>query len=71
MLGVKITILLIVITVIYRFIVNAMVEQEDAKTKFEIAFNNKYPSYVWAFIILVIIDCIGVVYSVVWFLFLR
>lgn len=71
MLGVKITILLIVITVIYRFIVNAMVEQEDAKTKFEIAFNNKYPLYVWAFIILVIIDCIGVVYSVVWFLFLR
>ena len=71
MLGVKITILLIVITVIYRFIVNAMIEQEDAKTKFEIVFNNKYPSYVWAFTILVIIDCIGVVYSVVWFLFLR
>lgn len=71
MLGVKITVLLIVITVIYRVIVNSLVSQESWDKKVEMAFGTKYPAYVYPLGILVILDALGIVYSAVWFLFLR
>lgn len=71
MLGVKITILLIIITVIYRYIVNSLVSQESWDKKVEMAFGTKYPAYVYPLGILVVLDALGIVYSAVWFLFLR
>lgn len=69
MLGVKITVLLIIITVIYRYIVNSLVSQESWDKKVEMAFGTKYPAYVFG--ILVVLDALGIVYLAVWFLFLR
>lgn len=71
MLLVKVTVFLIVLTVIYRFIVNGLVEQEDANTKLNMVFNNKFPAYVIVFCIMVVVDVIGAVASMFWFLFLR
>ena len=71
MLGVKITILLIIITVIYRYIVNGLIAQESWDKKVNMAFGNKYPIYVYVLGILVVADMIGVIYSAIWFLFLR
>lgn len=71
MLGVKITILLIIITVIYRYIVNSLVSQESWDKKVEMAFGTKCPVYVYPLGILVVLDALGIVYSAVWFLFLR
>ena len=71
MLGVKITILLIIITVIYRYILTDLIEQEIWDKKVEMAFGTKYPAYVYPLGVLVALDALGIVYSVVWFLFLR
>ena len=71
MLGVKITILLILITVICRYIVTGLLAQESWDKKVDMAFGNKYPSYVYVLGILVVLDVIGIIYSAVWFLFLR
>jgi len=71
MLGVKVTVLLIIITVIYKYIVEALLENESVGRKWEMAFGSNYPVYVYPLGILVILDVLGVVYSAVWFLFLR
>lgn len=71
MLGVKITVLLIIITVIYRYIVSSLVSQESWDKKVEMAFGTKYPAYVYPLGALVFLDALGIVYSAVWFLFLR
>ena len=71
MFGVKLTILWTVILVIYRFVVQALISGESVSTKLDIALNNKYPKYVWIFAVMVFIEVVGVIYSVVWFLFLR
>ena len=71
MLGVKITILLIIITVIYRFIVEALLDTESIGRKWDMALGNNYPKYVYILGILVVLDALGVIYSVTWFLFLR
>ena len=71
MLGVKITILLIVITVIYRYIVAGLVSQESWDKKVEMTFGTKYPAYVYPLGVLVVLDALGIVYSAVWFLFMR
>ena len=71
MLGVKITILLIVITVIAKFIVEALLDTESIGRKWDMALGNNYPKYVYILGILVVLDALGIVYSVVWFLFLR
>ena len=71
MLGVKITVLLIIITVIYRYIVNSLVSQESWDKKVEMAFGTEYPAYVYPLGVLVVLDALGIVYSAVWFLFLR
>lgn len=71
MLGVKITALLIVITVIYKYIVEALLANESIGRKWEMTLGNNYPIYVYLLGILVVLDVIGIVYSAVWFLFLR
>ena len=71
MLGVKITAVLIVITVMYNFIMRALLEQESLQSRMNIVLNNKYPKYCYVFVILVVLDMIGIVYSAVWFLFWR
>ena len=71
MLGVKITVLLIVITVIYRYIVEALLANESVGRKWEMALGSNYPVYVYPLGILVVLDVIGIIYSAVWFLFLR
>ena len=71
MLGVKITVLLIIITVIYRYIVNSLISQESWDKKVEMAFGTKYPVYVYPLGVLVVLDALGIIYSAVWFLFLR
>ncbi len=71
MLCVKITVFLVVITIICRIIVNSLIEQESPTVQLNMAMNNKYPPYVLAFGLLCIIDVIGVICSTFWFLFLR
>lgn len=71
MLGVKITVFLIILTIIYRFVVQSWIDQEDTKTKAAMVFYRKYPAYVWVFIIMVFVDTIGFVCSLFWILFMR
>ena len=71
MIGVKITALLIVITVMYYFIMQALLAQESLQNRMNMALNNKYPKYCYVFVVLVVIDAFGILYSLIWFLFLR
>ena len=71
MLVVKVTIFLIVITIIFRFIVNAMISNESLSARIDMTINNKYPAYVYVLGILVAIDIVGIICSAYWFLFMR
>ena len=71
MLVVKVTIFLIVVTVIFRFIVTAKISTESLSAKMDMTFNNKYPPYVYVLGILVAIDFVGIICSAFWFLFMR
>lgn len=71
MLGVKITALLIVLTVIAKYIIEGLLANESIGRKWDMALGNNYPKYVYVFGVLVLIDFIGIIYSVIWFLFLR
>ena len=71
MLIVKVTVFLIVVTIIFRFIVNAMISNESLSAKTDMALNNKYPAYVYVLGILVAIDIVGIICSAFWFLFMR
>lgn len=71
MLGVKITVLLIIITVIAKVIVEALLANESIGRKWEIALGGNYPKYAYVLAVLIVLDIIGIIYSAVWFLFLR
>lgn len=71
MLGVKITVLLIVITVIWKFVAKILIDGESIEKKIGIAMNNEVTWYMVVFALLVISSVIGVLYSLVYFLFLR
>lgn len=71
MIGVKITVLLIVVTVIWGFIVKILVSGESMEKKIRIAMNNEVTWYMVVFALLVISSVIGLLYSLVYFLFLR
>ena len=71
MIGVKITAVLIVITAMYYFIMCGLLQQESLQSRMSMAFNNKYPKYCYVFAVLVAIDAVGILYSLIWFLFLR
>ena len=49
----------------------ALVEQESWDKKIDMAFGNKFPVYVYILGVFVALDVIGIIYSAVWFLFLR
>ena len=71
MIGVKIAVLLIAITVIWFFVSRMLVAGESMETKIRLAMNNELTWYMWVFVLLVITSVIGVLYSLVYFLFLR
>jgi len=71
MIGVKITVLLIVLTIIAKVFVGVLVNSEDLETKLRMAAGTEVKWYTVAFAVLVIADAIGIVYSVVYLLFLR
>lgn len=71
MFGVKITVLLIVVTVIWWFIVKILVSGESMEKKIRIAMNNEVTWYMVVFALLIISSVIGLLYSLVYFLFLR
>ena len=71
MLGVKITILLIVMTEIAKFIIEALLANESIEKRLSMALGNNYSNYVYVLAVLVVLDIIGIIYSVIWALFLR
>lgn len=71
MLVVKVTIFLIVVTIIFRFIVTAMISNESLSARIDMTLNNKYPAYVYVLGVLVAIDVVGIICSAFWFLFMR
>lgn len=71
MLGVKITVLLVVLTVIWRFVAEILIKGESLEKKIRIAMNNEVTWYIVVFALLVISSVIGLLYSVFYLLFLR
>lgn len=71
MIGVKITVLLIAITVIWFFVPRMLVAGESMETKIRLAMNNELTWYMVVFVVLVIASVLGVLYSVFYLLFLR
>lgn len=75
MIGVKITVLLIVLiivlTVIWKFVAEILINGESMEKKIRIAVNNEVTWYMVVFAVLVIASVLGVLYSVFYLLFLR
>lgn len=71
MIGVKITVLLIVLTVIWKFVAEILIKGEGLEKKVRIAMNNEVTWYMVVFAVLVIASVLGVLYSVFYLLFLR
>ena len=71
MIGVKIAVLLIVLTVIWKFVAEILIKGESMERKIGIAMNNELTWYMVVFALLVISSVIGILYSLVYFLFLR
>ena len=74
MIGVKLTIMLFVIIAVSTIVLKAVVSTLDFKTKLLIGLGQepKWYENVSAFLgFLVLLDLIGVIYSVIWLLFFR
>ena len=71
MIGVKIAVLLIVLTVIWKFVAEILIKGESMERKIGIAMNNEVTWYMVVFSVLVIASVLGVLYSVFYLLFLR
>lgn len=71
MIGVKITVLLIVLTVIWKFVAEILIKGESLEKKVRIAMNNEVTWYMVVFALLIISSVIGLLYSLVYLLFLR
>ena len=70
MIGVKITVLLIVLAVIWKFVAEILIKGESLEKKVRITMNNEVTWYMVVFAVLVISSVIGLLYSLVYFLFL-
>ena len=70
MILVKLTALLIVVTFIVRFFVKVAIDNASLTTKARI-LNGKYPWYYFLLGTLIILDFMGIIYTVVYFLFIR
>ena len=71
MIGVKITVLLIVLAVIWKFVAEILIKGESLEKKVRITMNNEVTWYMVVFAVLVIASVLGVLYSVFYLLFLR
>ena len=71
MIGVKITVLLIVLTVIRKFVAKILIKGESMEKKIGIVMNNELTWYMVVFAVLAIASVLGVLYSVFYLLFLR
>ena len=71
MFGVKITVLLIVVTVIMKFLVKLLIHGEDMDTQLRMARGEEIKWYIVAYFIYLVADAIGIIYSVIYLLFLR
>ena len=71
MLGVKITVLLIVVTVIMKYVVKLLVHGEDADTQLRMALGVEIKWHTVAYGVCLMLDAIGIVYSALYLLFLR
>lgn len=71
MIGVKIAVLLIVLTIIWKFVAEILINGESMEKKIRIAMNNEVTWYMAVFAILAIASVLGVLYSVFYLLFLR
>ena len=69
MIGVKLTILMIVVTFIYIYLAKVRVKNESAEMKLKMLIKDEVPGYVFLIGILVILDFIGIIYSVIYLLF--
>lgn len=68
MLGVKITILCVVLTIIAIIVVRSYLEDNRARAR-EISLLGKYPIWLEILSWVIIFDMIGIIYSVVYILF--
>ena len=71
MIGVKITVLLIVLAVIWKFVAEILIKGESLEKKVGIVMNNEVTWYMVVFAVLIIASVLGVLYSVFYLLFLR
>lgn len=71
MFGVKLTILMIVITFIVNYLVKCALIKEDKVDLYLITEGKKVPWYVVLLGFMIIFDFIGIIYSVIYLLFLR
>ena len=71
MIGIKITVLLIVVTVIWKFVAEILIKGESLEKKVRIAMNNEVTWYMAVFAILAIASVLGVLYSAFYLLFFR
>ena len=74
MIGVKITVLLIVLTVIWKFVAEILIKGESMEKKIGIVMNNEVTWYMVVFAVLAVLaiaSVLGVLYSVFYLLFLR
>ena len=71
MIGVKIAVLLIVLTVIWKFVAEILIKGESMEKKIGIVMNNEVTWYMVVFAVLAIASVLGVMYSAFYLLFLR
>jgi hypothetical protein len=71
MIGVKITVLLIVLTIVMKFLVKLLIHGEDADTQLRMALGEEIKWYTVAYAVYLMLDAIGIIYSAVYLLFFR
>ena len=68
---VKLTALLIILTLIFRYVAGALISSEDYVTQYQIRNGVKITWYTITFAIMIILSVIGIIYSAIYLLFLR
>lgn len=71
MIGVKITALLIVLTVIMKFLVKLLIHGEDAGTQLRMILGEEIKWYIVVYGLCLMLDAIGIIYSAIYLLFFR
>lgn len=71
MLGVKLTSLIIVLTIIWWFVSAAIIENKDRITRYMIYDGMRQTWYLNLLTVMILLDFAGVIYSTIYFCFLR